>query len=164
MQGHKGSLCKKIKNDLAPYAIPIHYMAHQMNLAFGIVSDFGCVSKVESLIKEIYQYFYQSPKRFQEFQHFAIGLTNGRNLVKDNDTKWISLDGPVHRVMSEYPSLLGLIHSMRDRFPRLYSILTNVKVLLTLVAILPMLQDMRNIIKKFNKELYTLQNIITCVK
>ena len=34
MQGHKGSLCKKIKNDLAPYAIPIHCMAHRMNLAF----------------------------------------------------------------------------------------------------------------------------------
>ena len=51
MQGHKGSLCKKIKNDLATYVIPIHCMAHQMNLAFGIVSDFGCVSKVESLIK-----------------------------------------------------------------------------------------------------------------
>ena len=54
----------------------------------------------------------------------------------------------MHRVMFEYPSLLGLIHSVRDRFPRLYSILTNVKVLLTLAAILPMLQDMRNIIKK----------------
>ena len=62
MQGHKGGLCKKIKNNLAPYAIPIHCMAHRMNLAFGIVSNFGCVSKVESLIKEIYQYFYRSPK------------------------------------------------------------------------------------------------------
>ena len=51
MQGHKGGLCKKIKNDLAPYTIPIHCMAHQMNLAFVIVSNFGCVSKVESLIK-----------------------------------------------------------------------------------------------------------------
>ena len=57
MQGHKGGLYKKIKNDLVPYVIPIHCMAHRMNLAFGIVSDFGCVSKVESLIKEIYQYF-----------------------------------------------------------------------------------------------------------
>ena len=57
MRGYKGNLCKKIKNDLAPYANPIHCMAHQMNLAFGIVSDFGCVSEVESLIKEIYQYF-----------------------------------------------------------------------------------------------------------
>ena len=28
MQGHKGGLCKMIKNDLAPYAIPIHCMAH----------------------------------------------------------------------------------------------------------------------------------------
>ena len=28
MQGHKGSLCKKIKNDFVPYAIPIHCMAH----------------------------------------------------------------------------------------------------------------------------------------
>ena len=62
MQGHKGSLYKKIKNDLAPYAIPIHCMAHQMNLAFGIASDYGCVIKVESLIKEIYQYFCRSPK------------------------------------------------------------------------------------------------------
>ena len=28
MQGHKGDLCKKIKNDLAPYVILIHCMAH----------------------------------------------------------------------------------------------------------------------------------------
>ncbi len=139
MQGHKGSLCKKIKNDLAPYAIPIHCTAHRMNLAFEIVSNFGCVSKVESLIKEIYQYFCRSPKRVWEFQHFVAGLTDGRKLLKDNDTRWISLDGPTHRVMSEYLSLLGLIHSVQDRFPRLYSSLTNVKVLLTLVAILPIL-------------------------
>ena len=63
MQGHKGGLCKKIKNDLAPYAISIHCMAHQMNLAFGIVKNFGCVNKVESLIKDTYQYFFWSPKQ-----------------------------------------------------------------------------------------------------
>ena len=57
MQGHKGSLCKKIKNYLAPYVIPIHCMARRMNLAFVIFNNFFCVSKVESLIKEIYQYF-----------------------------------------------------------------------------------------------------------
>ena len=62
MQGHKVNLCKKIKNDLAPYTIPIHCMPDQMNPSFGIVSNFGCVSKVESLIKEIYKYFCQSPK------------------------------------------------------------------------------------------------------
>lgn len=28
MQCHKGCLCKKIKNDLVPYTIPIHYMDH----------------------------------------------------------------------------------------------------------------------------------------
>ena len=57
MHGHKVDLCQRIKNDLAPYAIPIHYMAHQMNLEFGIVRNFGCVCKVETLIKDIYQYF-----------------------------------------------------------------------------------------------------------
>ena len=46
MQGHKGGLCKKIKNNLAPYTIPIHCMAHGMNLAFGIVSDFGFVNRL----------------------------------------------------------------------------------------------------------------------
>ena len=45
MQGHKGGLCKKIKNDLAPYTILIHYMAHRMNLAFGIVNYFAMLIK-----------------------------------------------------------------------------------------------------------------------
>ena len=67
MQGHKDSFCKKVKNDLAPCAIPIHCMDHRMNLAFGIVSDFSCISKVESLIKDIYQYFCRSPKQVWEF-------------------------------------------------------------------------------------------------
>ena len=87
MQGHKGGLCKKIKNDLAPYAIPIHCMAHRMNLTFGIVNDFGCVRKVETLIKDIYQYFFQSSKQVWELKHFTQGLSDGRKLLKDNDTR-----------------------------------------------------------------------------
>ena len=53
--------------------------------------------------------------------------------------------------MSVYLSFLGLIHYVRDKFPWLYSSLTNVKILLTLAAILPMLQDMRNIMKMVKK-------------
>ena len=56
---------------------------------------------------------------------------------------------------------------MRDRFPQLYSSLTNVKVLLTLVAILPMLHNMRNIMKKVQQramyiEKYNKLHKMTC--
>jgi hypothetical protein len=57
----------------------------------------------------------------------------------------------MHRVISEYPSLLGLFHSVQEKFAQLYSSLTNVKILLTLATILPMLQDMRNMIKKIQQ-------------
>lgn len=51
MQGHKGGLFTKIQNHLAPSIVPIHYMAHRMNIDFGVVSSFSYVRKVESSIK-----------------------------------------------------------------------------------------------------------------
>lgn len=62
MQGNTNGLCTKIKNNFAPYIICIHYKAHRMTLAFRVVSSNAEVEKVENLIKEVFQYFYQSPK------------------------------------------------------------------------------------------------------
>ena len=98
MQGHKNGLVTKLKDFATPYIVDIHYMAHRMNLAFGIVSDYPLIYKVEDLIKEIYRNFCWIPKWFREFQQFDEGLTNGIKMLKDNDTRLISLDGPGHRV------------------------------------------------------------------
>ena len=114
MQGHKNGLVTKLKIFAAPYILGIHYMAHIMNLAFGMVSNYPQIYRVEVLIKEIYRHFCRSPKQFREIQQFVEGLTNGRELFKDNDTRWISLDGLAHQVFFKYPSLLGTIESTHD--------------------------------------------------
>ena len=54
-------------------------MAHRMNLAFKIVSNFPLVSKVEELVHETHAYFCHSPKPFTEFQQFADSITYGKN-------------------------------------------------------------------------------------
>jgi len=90
--------------------ISIHCMSHRINLAFKIVSKFPLVSKVEELVRESHAYFCRSPKRFTEFQQFADGITDGKKLLKDVDTRWISLNGPAQRLFSEYKSLVGVMH------------------------------------------------------
>ena len=93
--------------------INIHCMAHRMNLAFKIVSKFPLVSKVEDLVRETHAYFSRSPKRYLEFQQFADGVTDGKKLLKDVDTRWISLNGPAQRLFSEFKSLVGLMYENR---------------------------------------------------
>jgi hypothetical protein len=102
MQGQRNGLCVKLQLSASPYMLSIHCMAHRMNLAFKIVSKFPLVSKVEALVREVHAYFCRSPKRFLEFQKFADGVTNGKKLLKDVDTRWISLKGPAQRLFSEY--------------------------------------------------------------
>ena len=61
-QGHKNGLVIKIKKFVVPYTVSIHCMAHKINLAFGMVSNYPQIYKVELLIKEIYRHFCRSLK------------------------------------------------------------------------------------------------------
>ena len=110
MQGQRNDLCTKMQTSCSPYVVGIHYMAHRMNLAFRVVKKFPSVNKVEDLVRELYAYFCQSPKHFREFQHFIDRNTDGNKLLKDVDTRWMSLDRPAHRVFSKYQSLIGLMY------------------------------------------------------
>jgi hypothetical protein len=88
-------------------------MAHRMNLAIKIVRKFPLVSKVEDLVRETHACFCRSPKRFKEFRQFVEGVTDGKKLLKDVDTRWISLNGPAQRLFSEYQSLVGVMYEHR---------------------------------------------------
>lgn len=96
MQGHKNGLCIKLQTSCSPYITAIHCMPHRMNQSFKIVSKYLIVTNVEDLIRELYSYFYRSPKWFWEFQNFADGITNGNKILKDDSTGWSSLHGPTH--------------------------------------------------------------------
>jgi hypothetical protein len=150
MQGQRNGLCVRLQLSASPYMLSIHCMAHRMNLAFKIVSKFPSVSKVEDLVREAYAYFSRSPKRFSEFKKFVDGVTNGNKLLKDVDTRWISLNGPAQRLFSEYQSLVGVMYEHRfsvDKAQDLLFRLTDIETLLTLVGILPMLDEMNVLVK-----------------
>ena len=128
----------------------IHCMAHRMNFSFQIVSKFPLVSKVEELVCETHAYFCCIPKRFIEFQQFADGVTDGKKLLKDVDTRWISLNGPAQRLFSEYKSLVGVMYEHRfsvDKDRDLLFRLTDIETLLTLAGILHLLHEMNVLVK-----------------
>jgi hypothetical protein len=150
MQGKRNGLCVRLQLSASPYMLSIHCMAHRMNLAFKIVRKFPSVSKVEYLVREAYAYFSRSPKQFSEFKKFVDGLTNGNKLLKDVDTRWISLNGPAQRLFSEYQSLVGVMYEHRfsvDKSQDILFRLTDIETLLTLVGILPMLDEMNVLMK-----------------
>lgn len=142
MQGHKNGLLTKLKYFLAPCSVGIHCMVHIMNLAFGIVSNSSKIYRVEVLIKEIYRHFFWRPKWFREFQLFSERITNGKNIFKDNDTRWMFLEGPTHWFVFEYPSLFGTMESTCDdqggqwKYGELFERLSNVETLLMLAILL----------------------------
>lgn len=151
IQGHKNSLCIKLQTSCSPYMTAIHCMDHKMNLSFKIVSKYLVVTNVEDLIIELYSYFCRSPKWFLEFQNFADGITDGNKLLKDVDTRWISLHGPVHWVYLEHRSLIGVMYEhcyMVDKAPDLFRILCDIETTLTLVGLLRMLEEMNHLVKK----------------
>jgi hypothetical protein len=153
MQGQRNGLCVRLQLSASPYMLSIHCMAHRMNLAFKIVSKFPLVSKVEDLVREAYAYFSRIPKQFSEFKKFADGVTNGNKLLNDVDTRWISLNGPAQRLFSEYQSLVGVMYEHRfgvDKAQDLVFRLTDIETLLTLVGILPML-DEKNVLVKMSQ-------------
>ena len=151
MQGQRTGLCARLQTSIAPYMLGIHCMAHRMNLAYKIVSTFPTVSKVEDLIRELHSYFCRSPKRFAEFKIFSEGVTAGNKILKDVETRWISLHGPAERVLAEYQSLIGVLYEQRltvDRAPDLLNKLSDIENLLTLASLLPMLDLMNKLVKK----------------
>jgi len=64
LQGHRNGICIIIQIIVAPYLIPIHCMAHRLNLAYKIISVHDDVAKIEDLVCELYSYLMNSSKRF----------------------------------------------------------------------------------------------------
>jgi len=102
-----------------------------------------------------------SSNDFSEFQKFVESVTNGNKLLKDVDIRWISLNGPAQRLFSEYQSLVGVMyehHSSVDRTQDILFRLTDIETLLTLVGILPMVDEMSVLMKMSQRRTMCMQN------
>jgi hypothetical protein len=70
-----------------PYLSSVHCMAHCTNLAVAMLSSLKLVSKVESLLAGMYNYFAHDLKRYLEFCKLAKNLeSKGNKLLKNIKT------------------------------------------------------------------------------
>ena len=87
-------------------------------------------------------------------------LQMGKKLLKDVDTRWISLNGPAQRLFSEYKSLVRVMYQHRfsvDKAQDLLFRLIDIKTLLTLVRILPLLHEMNVLVKMAQSHIMYIQ-------
>lgn len=122
--------------------IGVHCMAHRTNLAFKIIRKEILVNKVEMLVGYLHGFFCRSSKRVMEFKKSADGLTRGNKILKNVETRWISLYEPVKCVYDEYISLVGFMveHCFSvDKTQVLLHQFTDFETLLTLCGILSLL-------------------------
>ncbi|KAH7314796.1 hypothetical protein KP509_21G020700 [Ceratopteris richardii] len=151
-------------------------MSHCTNLAFKIVLEFVFVQKVEDLVHQAYAFFSKSPKRIKEFKCFSDGISKGRKLEKNIDTRWISLIGLVERLFEEYKSVIGVVNIMslskgiqKGKAHTLLQILSDVETLLYLGGMLPLLREMNNLIQvSQSRDIYVMEYAVarkmTCMR
>jgi hypothetical protein len=107
-QGLRSGVTTQIQRDYAPYSIGVHYMAHQCNLAFKMLSGMGIFQSIEKMLQKTYSYFSHSPRRLEEFFRLANVIeTKGLKLLQNVETRWVSLIDPMRRLLAEYRSVLG---------------------------------------------------------
>ncbi|KAH7428771.1 hypothetical protein KP509_09G016700 [Ceratopteris richardii] len=176
MHGLRNGLCVQLQQNYTPYALGIHCMSHRTNLAFKIVSEFVFVQKVEDLVHQAYAFFSKSPKRIKEFKCFSDGISKGRKLKKNIDTRWISLIGPIERLFEEYKSVIGVVNIIslskgiqKGKAHTLLQMLSDVETLLYLGGMLPLLREMNNLIKvSQSRDIYVMEYAVarklTCMR
>jgi len=107
LQGNRTGVTLQLKEKHAPNLIGVHCVAHRCNLAFKALSNLGIFADIEKLLSVTHSYFCKSPKRFSEFRMLAeLTETKGLKLLRNVQTRWVSLIEPLRRLLSEYRTLI----------------------------------------------------------
>ncbi len=126
-------------------------MAHRTNLVVATLSSLKLVSKVESLLVGMYNYFTHNPKQHLEFCKLAKILeSKGNKLLKNIKTRWISMLSPCKKFFVEYKLLVVKMVEDNDHIENAksnYKLLCDVETFLRLAWILLYLETMQGLFK-----------------
>jgi hypothetical protein len=152
-----------MKAHAAPFMFGVHCMAHRTNLAVEPLLNLPGVAKLEALCQTMFSYFSLSPKCHLEFPRLAdIVETEGLRMLHNVKTRWISLLGPLRKVVREYKTLMAKMCEIaamkepemaqkqmvdKESARRNYDLLCDVGILLALPFILPMLESVDSLMK-----------------
>jgi hypothetical protein len=106
-QGTKTGVTTQIREKWVPFSLGTNCGSHKINLVVETLSNYPMVSRLESLFQSMYSYFCRSNKRHAELQKLAdLMETKGNKMLRNIDTRWISMRSPTKRVMAEYTTLM----------------------------------------------------------
>ena len=107
LQGSRTGVTLQIKEKQAPFVIGVHCVAHRCNLTFKALSSLDIFGDIEKLLSVTYGYFCKSPKRYSEFRQLAeLTQTKGLKMLRNVQTRWVTLIEPLRRLLSEYRTLI----------------------------------------------------------
>jgi len=122
--------------------------SHIINLVVETLFQYPMVYRLEGLFQSLYSYFCRSHKRHSELEKLADLIeTKAKKMLKNVETRWISMRGPAQRVLSEDKILLAKMGvdmgpSTGPKSPapstRNFSWLSDIEVLLSLSCFIPL--------------------------
>ena len=121
------------------------------------LSNYPLVSRLEGLFQSVYSYFCCSHKRTSELQKLAdLMETKAKKMLRNVETRWISMRSPAQRILSEYKVLVAKMgvdmpppvgHKGNASAVGNFNALVDVEVLLSLACFVPMLNTVHCLIK-----------------
>jgi hypothetical protein len=121
------------------------------------MSSYPMVAWIESLLQSLHGYFCRSNKCCPELQKLSnLMETKGNKVLRNVNTRWISMQSPAIRVLLEYKTLvvkmgLDMTPALNHRVPvgaePNFDYLVDVEVLLSLCYIMPLLNAVHQLIK-----------------
>ena len=113
MLGKRNSVVTRLKTK-QPNLYVMHCICHVSHL---MISDaISCVpSYVTNLTESLFWWFHHSAKRVAELQSFQEWLeVEGHKVLKKVDTRWLSLEACVNRVIEQYAPLVSYFDSLES--------------------------------------------------
>jgi hypothetical protein len=139
--GVKSGVTTQLMHKHAPFVNNVHYMPCHTNLVVQSLNKLSLVSKIESMLASIYNYFDHSPKRHVE----GFLESKGNKILKNIKTYWISMLSPSKWVLAKYKALIvemDVYGPTIDVAKKNYELFCDVETLLRLACVLPLLESM----------------------
>ena len=104
MTGKHHSVASLLNLD-CPHLVILKCVCH----SFALCSSYACLklpSSIETMVREIYHYVQNSPKRIAQFEDVMILLEDKpRKLLHPSQTRWLSLEKVIVRILELYDPL-----------------------------------------------------------
>jgi len=81
-QSIQSRVITQTNEQIAPFFIGVHYVAHRTNLAILVLNKLSLVMHIEGMLQSLYAFFSHSPKKVLEFVNLTKTLkTKGLKLL-----------------------------------------------------------------------------------